>query len=214
MSRWALPAALAGAALALGAAAWAQSAAPGAPQPTRISWLHPAPDAERGEELAATCLACHAEGAPPTVPPAPKLLRQRQSYMVFALADFRDGGRESPIMGPLLEGMSDQDLRDLSAYLSGELHDRPPDANVSHPFYRRAARDCTWCHGETGIGEFEGMPVLAGQDPAYLATALDEYRKGLRHDPTMRTVAATLTEEEAEGLADYYASHEWLERPE
>jgi cytochrome c553 len=165
-----------------------------------------------GKELATTCQNCHSVDSPPTDPVAPKLHRQRQSYMFFALLGFRDGGRESAIMGPMVEGLSDQDLRDLSTYLSGELLDRPPDAHVTHPFYRKAARNCAMCHGETGIGEFEGMPVLAGQDASYLAHALEEYRTGIRHDPTMRAVAAKLGAEDAKGLADYYASHRWLER--
>lgn len=208
MRRVVLGLSLAAGALALVAAAVAEDA----PQPTRISWRTPAGDAARGEQLAVTCLTCHSAASPLTDPVAPKLLRQRQSYMFFALAGLRDGGRESAIMGPMVEGLSDQDLRDLSTYLSGKLLDRPPDANVAHPFYRKAATECTWCHGETGIGEFEGMPVLAGQDASYLAAAIEEYRAGVRKDPAMRAVAAKLGAEDAEGLAEYYASHQWLER--
>jgi cytochrome c553 len=182
------------------------------PQPTKISWRAPAGDAKRGAELAGTCLSCHSLNSPPTDPAAPKLHRQRQSYVFFALAALRDGQRESAVMGPMVEGLRDQDLRDLSAYLSGEMLDRPPDANVSHPFYKKAARNCSWCHGETGIGEFEGMPVLTGQDARYLAAALEEYRTGVRKDPTMGAVVEKLRPEDAKGLADYYASHAWLER--
>lgn len=189
----------------------ATGVAGGGPQPTKPSWRTPAGDAARGEKLAETCLICHSADSPPTDPVAPRLHRQRQSYMFFALAGFRDGGRESAVMGPMVEGLNDQDLRDLSEYLSGELHDRPPEANATHPYYAKAARDCSWCHGETGIGEFEGMPVLAGQEASYLAAALEEYRSGVRHDPTMRAVVAGLAREDAEGLADYYAGHRWLE---
>jgi cytochrome c553 len=209
MRRLALALSLGAGALALVAAAAADNRAP---QATRISWRTPTGDANRGEQLAATCLTCHSVDSPPTDPVAPKLHRQRQSYLFFALAELRDGGRESAIMGPMVEGLRDQDLRDLSVYLSGQLLDRPPDANVSQPFYKKAARDCSWCHGETGIGEFEGMPVLAGQDASYLAAALEEYRTGVRTDPTMRAVAAKLSAADAKGLAEYYASHQWLER--
>lgn len=205
-------AAILGAAAGALALVAATAADDGSPQPTKISWRAPAGDAQRGEQLAVTCLTCHAAASPPTDPVAPKLHRQRHSYMFFALAGLRDGGRESAIMSPMVEGLSDQDLRDLSAYLSGDLLDRPPDASLDHPFYRKAATDCTWCHGETGIGEFEGMPVLAGQDASYLAAALEEYRTGARKDPTMRAVAARLSAEDMKGLAEYYASHEWLER--
>lgn len=183
-----------------------------APQPTRLSWLSPPGDPERGKTLGEVCLTCHSADSPATDPVAPKLHRQRQSYMFFALAAYRDGTRKSPIMEPMVAGKTDQDLRDIAAFVSGELHDRPPEANTTHPAYARTLRDCTWCHGETGIGEFEGMPVLAGQDPAYLAAAMEEYRTGVRGDPTMRHIAAKLTPEEERNFASYYASHEWLER--
>jgi cytochrome c553 len=210
MKRAAPLALIAGAAFGLAATALADAGSE--PQPTKLSWRSPAGDPVRGAELAETCLTCHAADSPVTDPVAPKLHRQRQSYVVFALAAFRDGGRESAIMGPMVAGLRDQDLRDVSAYLSGELLDRPPDANVTHPFHAKATRECAACHGETGIGEFEGMPVLAGQDASYLAEALEEYRTGVRKDPTMRAVAAKLGAADAQGLAAYYASHQWLER--
>lgn len=182
------------------------------PQPTRASWRSPKGDPARGKELAAICLTCHAEDSPPTDPPAPKLHRQRMSYVFFALQDYRDGRRESAIMQPIVAEMSDQDMRDVAAYLAGELLDRPPDAHTDDPYYQRTLRDCTWCHGETGIGEFEGMPVITGQDPAYLAAALEEYRSGIRKNPTMEPIAAQLTPEDIRGLAAYYSSYKWLEK--
>lgn len=203
---------LAGAgALALSGGVFSQTRQPPAPQPTKISWLSPAGDPERGRELAATCLACHSAAAPAMEPAAPRLHRQRQSYLFFALAAYRDGGRESAIMQPLVEGMSDQDLRDIAAWVSGEMPDRPPPAATDHPAYARTVRDCTWCHGETGIGELEGTPVLTGQDAAYLVAALEEYRSGARSDPAMRAIASALTPSEMHELADYYAQYGWLE---
>ena len=182
------------------------------PQPTKASWLNPPGDATRGEKLSAICMSCHAANSPPTSPPAPKLHRQRMSYMFFALRDFRDGRRESPIMGPVVKNFSDRDLRDIATFMAGDMLDKPPRPNPKDPFYPRSHRTCTWCHGETGIGELEGMPVIAGQDPAYLENALEEYRKGIRHDPTMRQIAGTITPEEEKGLAAYYGSYQWLEK--
>lgn len=181
-------------------------------QPTLASWLSPAGDPARGKVLAEPCLVCHSETSPLTDPVAPKLNRQRQSYMFHALVAYRDGARKSAIMAPMVEGKSDQDLRDIAAYVSGELHDRPPEPITDSAAYRRSLKDCTWCHGETGIGEFEGMPVLAGQDAAYIAQALAEYRSGVRNDPTMRHVVEKVSPEDAQALGEYYAQYEWLEK--
>jgi cytochrome c553 len=180
-------------------------------QPTRPSWRVPAGDAARGAALAQPCLACHAASAAITDPPAPKLRRQRRSYFFFALLDYRDGRRMSEIMAPLAAGVSDQDARDLAAYLAGDMLDRPPPARRDMAGYTRTVRECILCHGETGIGEYEGIPVLTGQEPAYLEAALAAYRDGRRTDPTMTAVVRNIAPEDDRALADYYAAHAWLE---
>lgn len=179
------------------------------------SWRAPQADPARGKELAQVCLTCHVSNSPQDDPPAPKLHRQRQSYLFFALLEYRDGARKSDIMTPFSAELSDQDARDLAAYLSGEMLDVPPKARVDLPIYEKTAKECIWCHGETGIGEFEGMPVVTGQDPEYLALALREYRTGLRTgEPAMEAVAKNLTDAEIDQLAAYYAAHDWLEHSE
>jgi len=183
----------------------------GAPPAAASSWRVPLGNAQRGAELAQTCLTCHGEDAPRSDPPAPKLRHQRASYIFAALLEYRSGARKSDLMEPMAQGLSDQDARDLAVYLSGDMFDRPPRARTDLPAYRRVAQECTWCHGETGIGEFEGMPVLTGQDPAYVAHALRAYREGTRTNPIMRSVVRDLAPGEEQALADYYAAHEWLE---
>jgi cytochrome c553 len=183
-----------------------------APQPVKLSWLSPPGDKAHGAQLGAVCLSCHSANAPVTDPVAPKLYHTRQSYLVSAIAAFRDGQRESAIMGPMVQGLSDQDVRDVAAYLAGDMHDKPPKSNEQDSYYGFARAHCTMCHGESGIGEMEGMPVLTGQDPAYLQAALEEYRKGIRKDPTMREVAAKLTPEDEKGMAAYFAQYPWLEK--
>lgn len=197
----------------LGIAAWQGVAAQGDPPPEiRPSWRTPAGDPDRGRELAVACLQCHGDNPAITEPVAPRLNRQRSSALFFALLDYREGRRTDPTMTGMAAGLSDQDARDLAAALAGEMLDRPPTALIDHPAYAQVARECLWCHGETGIGEFEGMPVLTGQDAAYLARALAGYRDGSRTNPIMTGIAATLTDEQIAQLADYYAGHAWLER--
>lgn len=180
-------------------------------QYARPSWRSPAADLEHGAELAIVCATCHVENSPEVDPSAPRLTRQRQSYLFFAMRAYRDGDRENAIMAGMVAGLSDQDLRDLSAFLAGEMLDRPPRARVDMPAYEQTIAQCTLCHGETGIGEYENMPVLAGQDPAYLRNALESYRAGTRSNPTMRAIAAGLDAEDLAPLAEYYSAHEWLE---
>ncbi|MDQ6684698.1 MAG: cytochrome c [Pseudomonadota bacterium] len=67
---------------------------------------------------------------------------------------------------------------------------------------------CIGCHGIPGyqasFPEIYKVPKIAGQNAKYLATALAEYKKGERKHPTMRAIAATLSEQDIADVAAYY----------
>ena len=67
---------------------------------------------------------------------------------------------------------------------------------------------CVGCHGIKGyqasFPEVYKVPMIAGQSAKYIASALAEYRQGNRKHPTMRSVAATLSEQDIAGIAAYY----------
>ncbi len=183
----------------------------GTPQPTKVSWRVPEADLANGEAIAQTCMTCHQAGAPRLDPPTAKLYRQRRSYVFFALLEFKDGTRENALMQPFVDPLSEQDMRDVAAYIAGEELNQPPRARTDLPGYAKAVRDCAWCHGETGIGELEGMPILTGQDPEYLKAALAEFLDGTRKEPTMSSVIKDVDPADFDDLVEYYAAHEWLE---
>ena len=76
-----------------------------------------------------------------------------------------------------------------------------------------AARDkvamCIGCHGIPGyrasFPEVYEVPMIGGQSAKYIANALQEYKKGGRKHPTMRGIAATLSDQDIADVAAYYA---------
>jgi cytochrome c553 len=79
----------------------------------------PLPDIAAGEEKAKLCVACHGERGISQRDNIPHLHGQRKTYLYRQMHTFRDGGdRRDPIMTPMLENMSDQDLENLAAYYS------------------------------------------------------------------------------------------------
>jgi cytochrome c553 len=50
------------------------------------------------------------------------------------------------------------------------------------------------------------VPMLGGQNAAYLASALAAYKKGERKHPTMRSVAASLSDQDMADISEYYAA--------
>lgn len=65
---------------------------------------------------------------------------------------------------------------------------------------------CAVCHGVEGISENPLYPNLAGQHQSYLIKQLHDFKKGkTRYAPTMSPLTQTLSEQDIEDLAAYYA---------
>jgi cytochrome c553 len=69
---------------------------------------------------------------------------------------------------------------------------------------------CKGCHGiydyKATYPKVYRVPMIAGQQPAYLAKALGEYKSGMRTQPNMRAIAENLSEQDIADLAAYYGS--------
>jgi cytochrome c553 len=67
---------------------------------------------------------------------------------------------------------------------------------------------CQGCHGiqdwKTAFPEVYRVPKLGGQKQGYIVAALKAYKSGDRDFPTMRAIAADLTDEQMQALAKYY----------
>ena len=72
------------------------------------------------------------------------------------------------------------------------------------------AKVCEACHGATGKSVDPNYPNLAGQHTDYLEKALGDYRSGRRPNPIMAGMASTLSDQDIEDLAAWYASQEGL----
>ncbi len=74
---------------------------------------------------------------------------------------------------------------------------------------RKKAAMCIGCHGITGyqasFPEVYKVPMISGQSQAYIAAALNAYRKGDRKHPTMRGIAVSMTDADIADVAAFYA---------
>jgi cytochrome c553 len=70
------------------------------------------------------------------------------------------------------------------------------------------AQMCIGCHGIVGyqatFPEVYKVPMIAGQNAKYIVSALTAYQKGDRKHPTMRAIAASLTEQDMADLGAFY----------
>ena len=78
-----------------------------------------------------------------------------------------------------------------------------------------AAKDklsmCEGCHGidgyRTAFPSAYHVPKIGGQHAEYIIKALEGYKSGTRSHPTMTGLAKTLSQQDIEDLAAYYAKN-------
>lgn len=79
-----------------------------------------ADDAIKGAELYKQCIACHGDkGDGNLSQKAPRIAGQHDWYILKQLQDIKMGvSRKNPVMVPFLNKLSEQDMKDLAAYIS------------------------------------------------------------------------------------------------
>jgi len=176
-------------------------------------------DAAAGQGKSAICAACHGMDGNSTVPTWPKLAGQHESYLTRQASLIKAGARMVPEMAGITPGLSEQDIKDISAYFasqenSGGVADESK-VELGQRIYRAGNAEsgvpaCMACHGPAGEGNpLSGYPALAGQHSVYTAKALTNFRAGQNwgekdaQSQIMNGSAAELTDEEIEAVASY-----------
>ncbi|MFM1886530.1 MAG: hypothetical protein RL026_1687 [Pseudomonadota bacterium] len=168
-----------------------------------------AADAARGKTLAYTCLGCHGvEGYKNAFPVyrVPKLSGQHPEYIVQALKAYQSGERSHATMAAHAASLSDQDMQDMAAYLSGTpvKSAGAGAATVGQP--PAAAATCQACHGRDGVGIMGTYPTLTGQYADYIEQALGQYRSGARRNAIMQPFASQLSPADIKAIAAYFSA--------
>ena len=69
---------------------------------------------------------------------------------------------------------------------------------------------CQGCHGipgyKTAYPDVYHVPKLGGQSAQYITNALNAYKAGQRKHPSMRGIAASLSDKDIADLAAYYSA--------
>ena len=67
---------------------------------------------------------------------------------------------------------------------------------------------CIGCHGipayQASFPEIHKVPMISGQGASYIVSALTAYKKGDRKHPTMRAIAASLSDKDMADVAAFY----------
>ena len=168
----------------------------------------PAQDVEAGRAKAQACAACHGADGNPTMPEMPSLAGQTWRYLYIQLRDFKEGRRSNPLMTPMAQPLSREDMIAIANFYAAQAL-KPSTFKVDEA---KAARGkakseetlCTMCH----LGGFKGqneIPRVAGQQYEYIVAQLKAFKARTRTNDagTMTSVAQTLNEADIENLGHF-----------
>ena len=115
-----------------------------------------AADNAAGKAKAEICAGCHGDNGISQTENIPSLAGQLDQFIQWQLVFFRAGARKNEQMQPIVEQLSNEDIRNLGAYFAslppfkGGKDDNP---DLSEKGKQAAAgRRCASCHGDTFAG--------------------------------------------------------------
>jgi cytochrome c553 len=71
---------------------------------------------------------------------------------------------------------------------------------------------CASCRGRDGLPSDQSVPIIRGQQGAYLRKQLNDYRNGDRDNQIMSSIAESLSDNEISQIADHFGGVAWPAR--
>ncbi|MCQ9617767.1 c-type cytochrome [Paenalcaligenes niemegkensis] len=197
------------------------------------------PDAAKGEQLyingemsrgVLACVTCHGAAGNSTIEINPNLAAQPFEYLVKQLNDFRPRDEKTPaarlglngaptLMANIAAGMSTEEIRDVSFYLSQQALDPELAAKATNEdtvargqqiwrggLPERGVAACAACHSPNGAGIPGQFPRISGQHASYISEQLKLFRSGDRaNGPMMHDLADRMNDADIAAVSDYAA---------
>ena len=160
-----------------------------------------------GAKLAASCDGCHGKNGNGGQRGIPRLTGLAVDYLFAAIQAYKTGERENETMRMFTRTLSDVAIEKVSLFYATQA----PTGNKQlgkgdAPAGEKIGVACAACHGEKGVSSDPKVPSLAGQDAAYLASAIREYASGKRHHEAMTDAVKGLDKQAIGDVATWYAA--------
>lgn len=173
-----------------------------------------AADLAAGAAKAETCMACHGPRGISQMADTPSLAGQPDGFLQWQLVYFRSGTRKSPLMQPMAISLTDNDIRDLSAFFAAQPPPQSGAQGAAEPALFAAGQTlarqhrCASCHKDDYSGT-QATPRTVAQREDYLLKALREFKAGTRTGggvAAMADVVYPLVDDQLRALA-HFMSH-------
>ena len=175
------------------------------------------PDLAKGQAISTqVCAACHTADGSRGSPANPILAGQHPEYLAKQLHEFKSGKRANPIMKGFAGTLSDDDIRNVTAFYASKsakpgFAKNKDSVKLGEKIYRAGIADkaipaCAGCHSPNGAGIPAQYPRIGGQHADYAEAQLVAFRGGARgNNVQMTSIAARLSDVEIKAVADYIA---------
>jgi len=164
------------------------------------------------------CKGCHGLDGKSIAPGIPNLAAQRDRYLIEAMDAYKQGKRIHAVLRKIAQGMTQKEEHDVLAYYASlppvtSSQGKPKQIFSPYAEGQKLAQECAKCHGADGNSQTPDTPTLAGQQPRYLVTAMQEYLNAERKRSPMHPMLVSLNRLQMESLALYFASQTPAQRP-
>jgi cytochrome c553 len=176
-------------------------------------------DVSAGKTIAQNnCAGCHGldgEGANESIP---HLAAQYAGYLVESLNAYREGKRTHAALKDMAAGMTNEDIENVANYYASlpPVKTEQTKTTMISPYEKgkETASACASCHGEDGNSTQAGIPTLAGQQPVYFISAVNDYLSGKRSiaSAEKEAMVSALNRVDIESMALYFASQAPVKR--
>ena len=157
------------------------------------------------------CTACHGPNGNSQIPLTPSLAGQPKVFIENQLVLIREGLRDIPQMKGMLDALKDPELVALATYFSAQTPAQPTGSINRAVFERGKALSAKMLCGSCHLADYSGrqqMPRLAGQNEAFLAYSMKQFRDhaGLGRDTVMSASLFGLKDNDLADLAHFLAN--------
>ena len=157
------------------------------------------------------CTACHGANGNSQIPLTPSLAGQPKVFVENQLVLIREGLRDIPQMKGMLDTLKDPELVALATYFSAQTPAKPSGSINREVFDRGQALAGKMLCGTCHLPDYSGrqqMPRLAGQNEAFLAYSMKQFRDhaGLGRDTVMSASLFGLKDNDLADLAHFLAN--------
>lgn len=162
------------------------------------------------------CTACHGEDAnTPLEAGYPRLAGQNAEYAFTQLKDIKAGVRTNGLtadtMKPILEDVTEEEMRALADYLASLPRLAKATEKSTLPGQKLyMTKTCVACHGKDGLKPvLKTYPFVGGQDQKYLLTQIMDIKTSKRVNgltKAMEPVMHLVKDEEIAAIAEFLAN--------